>query len=76
MKPQYFEGVTKVFTAPGLWNEEKYGPCGELPVKVEAGVLISCWKPRIWEVLQLLFGGRVYLRVVSAEQPPVALEVV
>lgn len=55
---QYSGDVTQVVSLPVFTNEEQ---------------CISCWQLSIWERLQLLFSGKLWLQVLSGStQPPVA----
>lgn len=60
--------------APPDWDPETQGECGTLPVYADGTNVVSCWKPSWRQRLALLFGQRIWLRVVG-RQPPVMLSV-
>ena len=67
------------FSKPRNWDDERDGPCGTLPVRVEpVGIYnyhYSAWKPGAEELALLNAGGVVELCCVGV-QPPVSLHVV
>lgn len=67
------------FGKPHNWDDERDGPCGVLPVRVESvGVYnyhYSNWKPDAEELKLLRRGGVVELCCVGT-QPPVSVAVV
>ena len=69
MKPIYFEQYTKVLQKPGTLSDAE---CGVLPVWNDGKQCLPCWKPTIKERIMILFGGNVWLGVLSGKtQPPV-----
>ncbi len=47
-------------------------PVGILPIWTDGCQCISCWKLSIWERLQILFSGKVWLGIYSGTtQPPI-----
>ena len=69
MKPIDFEQSTKVLQKPGTLSDAQ---CGALPVWCDGKQCVSCWKPSIKERIKILFGGNVWLGVLSGKtQPPV-----
>lgn len=69
MKPIDFEQSTKVLQKPGTLTDSQ---CGALPVWCDGKQCVSCWKPSIKERINILFGGNVWLGVMSGKtQPPV-----
>lgn len=69
MKPIDFEQSTKVLQKPGTLSDSQ---CGALPVWCDGKQCVSCWKPSIKERINILFGGNVWLGVMSGKtQPPV-----
>lgn len=69
MKPTDFPQSTKVLQRPGTMSESE---CQSLPVWCDGKQCVSCWNPTIKERLNILFGGKVWLGVLSGKtQPPV-----
>lgn len=69
MKPIDFEQSTKVLQKPGTLSDSQ---CSALPVWCDGKQCVSCWKPSIKERINILFGGNVWLGVMSGKtQPPV-----
>lgn len=69
MKPIDFPQSTKVLQRPGTMSESE---CQSLPVWNDGKQCVSCWKPTIKERIKILFGGNVWLGVLSGKtQPPV-----
>lgn len=75
--PAPFPEQESVLGAPKGWREEVHGKCDGLPVRVmeENGcrVFLSCWRARFYDRLRFLVTGKLWLRVVSAGQPPVSV---
>lgn len=70
MKPIEFAQATKTLNAP----TSLAGRCGGLPVWSDSEQCVSCWKPSIKDRFKILFGGNIYLGVLSGKtQPPVFL---
>ena len=69
----------KHVTKPRNWDDNRDGPCGTLPVRVESyGIYdyhYSAWKPDAEELALLNAGGVVELCCVG-QQPPVSVGVV
>lgn len=76
MRPIKFPGFTNVYHAPEGWDEEENGECSSLHVLESTSGLISVWKPSFREIMQMLFGKKLALCVMSTAQPPVALYIV
>ena len=69
MKPIDFEQSTKVLQKPGTLSDAQ---CGALPVWCDGKQCVSCWEPSFKERIKILFGGNVWLGVLSGKtQPPV-----
>ena len=69
MKPINFKQSTKVLQKPGTLSDSE---CGTLPVWCDGKQCVSCWKPSIKERINILFGCKVWLGVMSGKtQPPV-----
>ncbi len=69
MKPTDFKQSTKVLQRPSTMAESE---CQSLPVWSDGKQCVSCWKPTFKERLNILFGGKVWLGVLSGKtQPPV-----
>lgn len=69
MKPTDFKQSTKVLQRPSTMAESE---CQSLPVWCDGKQCVSAWKPSIRERLNILFGGKVWLGVLSGNtQPPV-----
>jgi len=63
MQPVKFKGSNIVFAE----NQPEYLP---LPAfKDESGEVVTCWKMTWRERLKFLFSGRLYLRVLTFNQP-------
>lgn len=73
-EPTSFTEATRTLVAPVDWDNADRGPCGDLPVYTDGEQLISCWRLSWRERVAALVGGRVWLRVVGAGHPPVAVE--
>lgn len=69
MKPIQFKQSTKVLQKPSVMSDDE---CASLPVWCDGAQCVSCWKPTFKERLNILFGGKVWLGVLSGKsQPPV-----
>lgn len=69
MKPIKFKEATKVLQRPATMTDAE---CASLHVWSDGKQCISCWKPSFAERVRILFGGKVYLGVMSGStQPPV-----
>lgn len=69
MKPIDFPQSTKVLQRPSIMTDEE---CQSLHVWNDGKQCVSCWKPTIAERMKILFGGNVWLGVLSGKsQPPV-----
>ena len=67
MKPTTFPQAFKTLTPPNGIKK-----CGDLPVFTDGNNVVSCWKPSLWERIRIVFGGKVFLGVLSGNtQPPV-----
>ena len=79
MKWVAVRGKNADFGKPRDWDENRDGPCGTLPVRVEQEGIYnahySAWKPDAAELARLNEGGVVELCCVGI-QPPVSLSVV
>ena len=75
MQAIIFEGVTNIAKAPPDWDEEKYGPCADLPVQIADGYCRSIWKPSPEQLAILNAGGGFVLDIVGNKQPVVAVNV-
>lgn len=79
MRPVRVKGQNANFAKPTEWDDERDGPCGSLPVRLEkVGFYVehnSAWKPDEEELKLLNEGGVVELCCVGI-QPPVLLCVV
>lgn len=79
MRPTMFREMTHVLGAPTAWDVEKDGECGNLPVEIDNRgthlAITSAWEPTPEELCELIAGGRVFLTVLSTQQPPVMLTV-
>lgn len=78
MQVARIQGANLDLGKPKGWDEERDGPCGSLPVRLEqtedGGVtMTSAWTPTTEEMLAIMAGGTVYLRIVGATHPPVML---
>lgn len=77
MIPQKFTAANVLLKAPEDHDEQKYGPCIDLPMFFDRlhGVMTSIWKPTDEELAVLNSGGGVALRVITpnAQHPPVHL---
>ena len=69
MKPIDFPQSTKVLQRPSTMTDKE---CASLHVWSDGNQCVSCWKPTFKERLNILFGGKVWLGVLSGKtQPPV-----
>lgn len=69
MKPIDFPQSTKVLQKPSTMSDNE---CSSLHVWNDGKQCISCWKPTFKERMNILFGGKVWLGVLSGKtQPPV-----
>ncbi len=72
MKPVEFEGQDVLLKPPPNMPR---GSCGQLPVKVFEGCLVSYWKPSAAELAQLNAGELVRVSIMGERQPPVSIAV-
>lgn len=76
MLPVRIEGTTRRLGAPEGWDKEERH-CGGLAIRdeVDGGLpmMVSSWEPAPDEVLALMGGARIMLRLVGTAHPPVAL---
>lgn len=71
MKPIDFPQSTKVLQKPSTMSDNE---CSSLHVWNDGKQCVSCWKPTFKERMNILFGGKVWLGVLSGKtQPPVFL---
>lgn len=69
MKPIDFPQSTKVLQKPSTMSDNE---CSSLHVWNDGKRCVSCWKPTFKERINILFGGKVWLGVLSGKtQPPV-----
>lgn len=69
MKPIDFPQSTKVLQKPSTMSDNE---CSSLHVWNDGKQCVSCWKPTFKERMNILFGGKVWLGVLSGKtQPPV-----
>ena len=69
MKPIDFPQSTKVLQKPSTMSDKE---CSSLHVWNDGKQCVSCWKPTFKERMNILFGGKVWLGVLSGKtQPPV-----
>lgn len=69
MKPIDFPQSTKVLQKPSTMSDYE---CSSLHVWNDGKQCVSCWKPTFKERMNILFGGKVWLGVLSGKtQPPV-----
>lgn len=69
MKPIDFPQSTKVLQKPSTMSDKE---CSSLHVWSDGKQCVSCWKPTFKERMNILFGGKVWLGVLSGKtQPPV-----
>jgi hypothetical protein len=69
MKPIDFPQSTKVLQKPSTMSDNE---CSSLHVWNDGKQCVSCWKPTFKERINILFGGKVWLGVLSGKtQPPV-----
>lgn len=69
MKPIDFPQSTKVLQKPFTMSDNE---CSSLHVWNDGKQCVSCWKPTFKERMNILFGGKVWLGVLSGKtQPPV-----
>ncbi len=75
MRCLHFKEENKQLGRPLGWNEKLFGPCETLPVFGTGNEFLSLWGLSWKERWQLLFGGKIMLRVAANFHPPVAMEV-
>ena len=79
MIPAVIEGHSQVLGAPQNWNEQKYGPCLGLPIRVsqQSGLrwMQSAWRPSPDELLALSRGACVILSISAPVHPVVSMGV-
>lgn len=69
MKPIDFPQSTKVLQKPSTMSDNE---CSSLHAWNDGKQCVSCWKPTFKERINILFGGKVWLGVLSGKtQPPV-----
>ncbi len=69
MRPIDFKQSTKVLQRPSTMTQSE---CGSLHVWNDGKQCVSCWKPTFIERIKILFGGNIWLGVLSGKtQPPV-----
>lgn len=69
MKPIGFKQATKELQRPSTMPGSD---CRPLPVYCDGNQCVSCWRPSLPERVRILFGGKVWLGVLSGKtQPPV-----
>lgn len=73
MMPHHFIGQHRVLEAPKGYDHKAQGECIGLPVRFDAGTVISVWKPSEEDLARLNAGGGIVLGVLGG-QPPVWLE--
>ncbi len=77
MIPVRIKGATRYLGAPVGWEPETNGPCAHLAIRdAMAGqvpIMESAWEPTPAELEALNNGGKVYLRIVGVQHPPVML---
>lgn len=69
MRPIKFKDSNTVYTA---------SRCGDLPAffgvnVVGTSIIISCWRPNLFERIKFLVTGRIWLCIFGQTQPPVSL---
>lgn len=79
MLPGRIDRATRTLTAPDGWNSDCDGPCGSLAIRDEPycglASMVSAWRPSPAEILALIAGEPIYLRVIGMEHPAVSLSV-
>lgn len=65
MKPVKFKGANVTFAE----DQPQYQPLHALRLKDEKGTVVSCWTFGFWERIQVLFFGRVWLRLCTFGRP-------
>ena len=77
MNPLPLSDKTRSMKPPGNWDEEQHGECGTLDIHdaVEDGlpVMVSAWLPTPEEILAIMGGAPVYLKIHGTAHPVVAL---
>lgn len=67
MKPIDFPQSTKVLQKPSTMSDNE---CSSLHVWNDGKQCVSCWKPTFKERMNILFGGKVWLGVLSGKTQP------
>jgi hypothetical protein len=65
MKPTSFKGQTTVIAK----DQKQYQPLPALRIKGKRGVIICCWRMSWWERVYTLFTGRVWVSLLTFNQP-------
>lgn len=70
---------TRVLGAPLGWKPETSGPCVGLPIRDEMNgdvpCMVSAWEPTPDELLAIMAGAKIMLRVLGTAHPPVMIYV-
>ena len=75
MTPIRAPSATHNLVAPGNWDSDKRGECGDLPATYEDGVFYSYWMPTAEEIAEIMSGTPVRLGIVGSSHPPVSVDV-
>lgn len=80
MIPGRIPGATRYLGAPDGWVPDATGDCAHLairdmPINGDVPSMHSVWEPTPDELERLKAGAKVYLIIVGAVHPPVALSV-
>jgi hypothetical protein len=78
MIPRVIAGFTRALAKPKNWDEAKNGPCLGLPILDHVDEngepsMISAWQPTDEEIIRIMEGAPVYLRVRGTIHPPVGI---
>jgi len=65
MKPIHFPEANVTFAE----NQKEYTPLPALRHSTPQGEVISCWKLSVWERLQILFTGKLWVMLMTFQEP-------
>jgi hypothetical protein len=75
MIPVRIKGSTRYLGAPAGWTPDTSGNCAHLAIRDSTAgdmpIMESSWEPTPDELAVLNRGGKVYLRIVGINHPPV-----
>jgi len=74
MKPRWFKWANRRLMPSGSEYSENVTGVDPLWIWTDGEQCLSCWQPTLWERIQLLFHGRIWVSVLSGQtQPPICV---